>query len=99
MVRPGGEQHAEEVPTWDHARHTSDISRGAIMIHPLPTEEALYMARLHHREQAAQAERDYLAGTTDRPARSHILGSLIEGPMRVAAMALFLIELLMLTTR
>jgi hypothetical protein len=75
---------------------TNELPRILIMIHPLPTEEALRWARLHHREQAAQAERDYLADTTDRPARSHSLGSLIEGPMRVAAMALFLIELLAL---
>ena len=65
-------------------------------MHQLPTEEALHWARLYHREQAAQAERDHLANTTDRPGRSHTLGSLIAGPMRVAAVAMFLIELLVL---
>lgn len=68
-------------------------------MHQIPTEEALYMARLYHRELACQAERDHLANTTDRSARSHILDSLIEGPMRVAAVTMFLIELLVLATR
>jgi hypothetical protein len=65
-------------------------------MHQIPAEEVLHMARLYHREQAAQAERDYLANTTNRSARSHILDRVIEGPMRVAAMALFLLELLAL---
>jgi hypothetical protein len=63
----------------------------------LPPEEGLLWIRLCHRERAAQAERDHLANTTDRPARPHILlASLIGGPMRVAAVAMLLIGLLAL---
>ena len=69
-------------------------------MHQIPTEEALYWARLYHREQACQAERDHLANTADRPARPHILlDSLIEGPVRAAAVMMCLIELLVLAVK
>ena len=68
-------------------------------MHQIPTEEALHLARLYHREQAARAERDYLADTSDRSARSHFRVSLIDGSMRVAAIAMFLVELLVVATR
>jgi hypothetical protein len=69
-------------------------------MHQIPTDEALHWARLYQREQACQAERDHLANTTDRPARSHVLlDSLVEGPVRVVAMMTFLIELLVLAVK
>ena len=69
-------------------------------MHQIPTEEALQWARLYQREQACQAARDHLANTTVRPARSHILlNSLIEGPVRVAAAIMCLIELLVLAVK
>jgi hypothetical protein len=79
---------------------TSDSPGSAIIMHQLPTEEALHWARLYQREQAAQAERDHLAGTRGRrPWSRSLLAELTEGPLRMAAVALFLIELLAIAAK
>jgi hypothetical protein len=82
-------------PEYEMTSSISHSSGSTIFMPQLPTEEALLWARLYHREQVAQAERDHLANTVDRPARSHILvAGLVGGPKRVAVLVMLLIGFL-----
>lgn len=69
------------------------------MIHPLPTEEALHLARLSQREHVRQAERDHLAQAHVRRSLSRFFANLVEAPARVAAVTLLLIELFIVAAR